>query len=34
MDMLMGIFLFTIIVGVMLIELNESMDNNNTNMED
>ena len=34
MDMLMGIILFTIIVGVMLIELNESMNNNNTNMED
>lgn len=34
MDVLMGILLFTVIVGVMLIELNESMDNNNTNMED
>lgn len=34
MDMLMGIILFTVIVGVMAIELNESMDNNNTNMED
>ena len=34
MDMLMGIILFTIIVGVVLIEFNESMDNNNTNMED
>lgn len=34
MDMLMGIILFTVIVGVMLIELNESMNNNNTNMED
>ena len=30
----MGIILFTLIVGVMLIELNESMDNTNTNMED
>lgn len=34
MDMLMGIILFTVIVGVMAIELNESMDNNNINMED
>lgn len=34
MDILMGIILFTVIVGVMLIEINESMDNNNTNMED
>ena len=34
MDMLMGIIFFTVIVGVMLIELNESMDNNNTDMED
>ena len=34
MDMLMYIIFLTVIVGIMLIELNESMDNNNTNMED
>lgn len=34
MDILMGIIFFTVIVGIMAIELNESMDNNNINMED
>ena len=34
MGVLMGIIFFTVIVGVILIEINESMDNNNTNMED
>lgn len=34
MDILMGIILFAVIVGVVLIEFNESMNNNNTNMED
>ena len=34
MDILMGIIFFTVIVGIMVIELNNSMDNNNTNMED
>ena len=29
MDMLMGFIFFTVIIVIMLIELNESMDNNN-----
>ena len=33
MDMLMSLILFAIIVGVIFVEINESMNNTNTNME-